>query len=84
MTKAEQTELKIRKLMLENRELMTYIQNIEIEYDVLTDQYMNGNIAGPIGRAQRHLEKLADKHKRKILRNNDKIVKLKQILNNIR
>lgn len=84
MTKAEQTELKIRKLVAENIELTNYIRNIEIEYDILTDQYMNGNIAGPIGRAQRHLEKLADKHKRKILRNNDKIVKLKQILNNIR
>ena len=78
MTRSEKAERKIRKLVDENIELTNYIRNIEVEYDVLTDQYMNGDITAPIGRQQRYLERLSSRHKRRIERNCNKIFKLRQ------
>ena len=60
MTHQEQAYNKIKQLNQEIAELQNYIRNIDTEYEIITDQYMNGDILYDIGKQQRKLMKLKD------------------------
>lgn len=40
---------------------LSLAQEAERQYEILTDQYMNGNILGPIGKQQAKLRRVHDK-----------------------
>lgn len=77
MTRQEQAYNKIQQLNQEIAELQEYIRNIEIEYGIITDQYMNGDIIYDIGKQQRKLMKLRDSHIKNINKNVKEINRLK-------
>lgn len=60
--------LKYRKNASEMTALANTVNNLETEYAVLTDQYMNGNIIFDIGKQQARLKREADKCKRKYMK----------------
>lgn len=49
------TLARVNRLIRERDNCITYMRNIETEYNVLTDQYMNGNISWDIGKEQDRL-----------------------------
>lgn len=53
-----------------------YLYNIETEYEIVTDQYMNGDIKRPIGKYQDKLMREARKIKQRIDSNRHKLMKL--------
>lgn len=77
MTRQEQAYSKIQQLNQEILELQKYIKNIETEYEIITDQYMNGDILYDIGKQQRKLMKLKDNHIKNINRKAKEISRLK-------
>ena len=77
MTRQEQAYNKIQQLNQEILELQKYIKNIETEYEIITDQYMNGDILYDIGKQQRKLMKLKDNHIKNINRKAKEISRLK-------
>lgn len=60
---------KIQQLLVENQQLNATIQELSTEYDILTDQYMDGRIAWNIGGAQRRLTKQIDKLRKRVNKN---------------
>lgn len=62
MTRQEQAYNKVQQLNQEIIELQEYIKNIETEYEIITDQYMNGDILYDIGKQQRKLIKSKENH----------------------
>lgn len=77
MTRQEQAYNKIQQLNQKILELQKYIKNIETEYEIITDQYMNGDILYNIGKQQRKLMKLKDNHIKNINRKAKEISRLK-------
>ena len=77
MTRQEQAYNKIQQLNQKILELQKYIKNIETEYEIITDQYMNGDILYNIGKQQRKLMKLKDNHIKNINRKVKEISRLK-------
>lgn len=77
MTRQEQAYNKIQQLNQEILELQKYIKNIETEYEIITDQYMNGDILYDIGKQQRKLMKLKDNHIKNINKKAKEISRLK-------
>ena len=77
MTRQEQAYNKIQQLSQEIAELLGYVRNIETEYEIITDQYMNGDILYDIGKQQRKLMKLKDNHIKNINRKAKEISRLK-------
>lgn len=77
MTRQEQAYNKIQQLNQKILELQKYIKNIETEYEIITDQYMNGDILYNIGKQQRKLMKLKDNHIKNINREAKEISRLK-------
>lgn len=77
MTRQEQAYNKIQQLNQEIIELQKYIKNIETEYGVITDQYMNGDILYSIGKQQKKLMKLKDNHIKNINKKAKEISRLK-------
>lgn len=77
MIRQEQAIIKIQQLSQEIAELQQYISNIETEYEIITDQYMNGDIIYDIGKQQRKLMKLRDSHIKNINKNVKEINRLK-------
>lgn len=77
MTRQEQAYNKIQQLSQEIAELQGYVRNIETEYEIITDQYMNGDILYNIGKQQRKLMKLKDNHIKNINRKAKEISRLK-------
>lgn len=77
MTRQEQAYNKIQQLSQEIIELQKYITNIETEYEIITDQYMNGDILYDIGKQQRKLMKLKDNHIKNINKKVKEISRLK-------
>lgn len=57
--------------------LQEYVRNIETEYEVITDQYMNGDILYDIGKQQRKLMKLKDSDTKNINKKAKEIIRLK-------
>lgn len=53
-----------------------YLHNIETEYEIVTDQYMNGDIKEPIGKYQDKLMREARKIKQRLDSNSRKLMKL--------
>lgn len=74
MTHQEQAYNKIQQLNQEITELQNYIRNIDTEYEIITDQYMNGDILYDIGKQQRKLMKLKDNHIKNINKKQKKLV----------
>lgn len=68
---------KIQQLYNENQNLQNYIVHLNTEYEIITDQYMNGNITYPIGPQQRKLKSAANKAARQMEKNSELIRKLK-------
>lgn len=77
MTRQEQAYNKIQQLSKEIMELQNYIRNIETEYEIITDQYMNGDILYDIGKQQRKLMNLKGRHVRNITKKSKEINRLK-------
>lgn len=77
LTHQEQAYNKIQQLNQEIAELQNYIRNIDTEYEIITDQYMNGDILYDIGKQQRKLMKLKDNHIKNINRKAKEISRLK-------
>lgn len=77
MTRQEQAYNKIQQLNQEIAELQNYIRNIDTEYEIITDQYMNGDILYDIGKQQRKLMNLKDSHVRNINKKSKEISRLK-------
>lgn len=77
MTRQEQAYSKIQQLNQEILELQKYIKNIETEYEIITDQYMNGDILYDIGKQQSKLMNLKDSHIRNITKKSKEISRLK-------
>ncbi len=76
MTHRENAIIKIQQLVNENQNLSIYIANLNSEYDIITDQYMNGDIPWDVGPQQRKLKRAADKAARQLQKNNETIRKL--------
>ena len=62
----QRTVDKFNRLLRERVELLNDIEMLKGRYSVLTDQYMNGNILGPIGKEQAKIEREIDKRKHRI------------------
>lgn len=77
LTHQEQAYNKIQQLNQEIEELQNYIRNIDTEYEIITDQYMNGDILYDIGKQQRKLMKLKDNHIKNINRKAKEISRLR-------
>lgn len=77
LTHQEQAYNKIQQLNQEIAELQNYIRNIDTEYEIITDQYMNGDILYDIGKQQRKLMKLKDNHIKNINKKAKEISRLK-------
>ena len=77
MTHEEKAKIKIQQLASENQNLNAYVKNLNTEYGIITDQYMNGDIPWDVGSQQRKLKKAADKAERQIQKNNETIRKLR-------
>lgn len=77
MTRQEQAYNKIQQLNQEIAELQGYVRNIETEYGIITDQYMNGDIHYSIGKQQNKLMKLRDSHIKNINKKAKEISRLK-------
>lgn len=77
MTHQEQAYNKIQQLNQETEELQNYIRNIDTEYEIITDQCMNGDILYDIGKQQRKLMKLKDNHIKNINRKAKEISRLR-------
>ena len=60
------TLARVNRLILERDNCITYMRNIETEYNVLTDQYMNGTITWDIGKDQARLMREHNRLKRRL------------------
>lgn len=81
MTRQQQAAVKIQQLLVENQQLNNAIQELDTEYDILTDQYMDGRITWNIGGAQRRLTKQIDKLRKRVNKNLSIIWELKSKYN---
>lgn len=81
MTRQQQAAVKIQQLLVENQQLNNAIQELDTEYDTLTDQYMDGRITWNIGGAQRRLTKQIDKLRKRVNKNLSIIWELKSKYN---
>lgn len=55
---------------------MSLAREAERQYEILTDQYMNGNIPGPIGKHQAKLQRIYNKSVGAVKRYRQKLAKL--------
>ena len=69
-------EKKIEKLNIAIQQDSDYLYNLDTEYDVITDQYMNGDILEPIGRYQNRIKREMDRVSKRLYRNRVKLDKL--------
>ena len=61
---------KFNRLLVEKQQLTEEAERLETDWYVLTDQYMNGNILGPIGKEQNRIKREIEKRNRKVCRIN--------------
>ena len=80
MTRQEQAYNKIQQLSQEIAELQGYVRNIETEYEIITDQYMNGNIDYDIGKEQRAIIKRIKKAEKEYSKLQNDAFKIRQKL----
>lgn len=66
------------KLCNKIQSLKTYIHNLEVDYEVITDQYMNGDISWNVGRYQRRITREIEKSQRKLSVKLKKLSKLEK------
>ena len=58
---------KFNRLLAEKQELLQYMENIQREYNIVTDQYMEGTTGEEsIGKYQNKLMRMYNKHKRRV------------------
>lgn len=69
-------EKKIEKLNIAIQQDSDYLYSLDTEYDVITDQYMNGDILEPVGRYQNKIKREMDKVSKRLYRNKVKLDKL--------
>ena len=61
MTAYEKDMLKIQDLQQEIASLQSYVTNLETEYRVVTDQYMEGVVTADVGKYQNKLKRERDR-----------------------
>ena len=69
-------EKKIEKLNIAIQQDSDYLYSLDTEYDVITDQYMNGDILEPVGRYQNRIKREMDRVSKRLYRNRVKFDKL--------
>lgn len=69
-------EKKIEKLNIAIQQDSDYLDALDTEYEVVTDQYMNGNILEPVGRYQNRIKREMDRVSKRLYRNRVKFDKL--------
>ena len=69
-------EKKIEKLNIAIQQDSNYLDALYTEYDVVTDQYMNGDILEPVGRYQNRIKREMYKVSKRLYRNRVKLEKL--------
>lgn len=69
-------EKKIEKLNIAIQQDSDYLYSLDTEYDVITDQYMNGDILEPVGRYQNRIKREMDRVSKRLYRNRVKLDKL--------
>lgn len=72
---AKLNEVESEMIRLEN-----YCKQWRIEYDILTDQYMNGNIIDDIGKEQRAIVKRIEKAQRQYCKLQQQAYKIREKL----
>lgn len=77
MGRIENAMAKIQTLNTEIEQLNAEILEAERRYNIITDQYMEGIILGPVGKEQNKLHRYADKCRVKIQKNMQEIHRLK-------
>ena len=69
-------EKKIEKLNIAIQQDSNYLDALDTEYEVVTDQYMNGDILEPVGRYQNKIKREMDKVSKRLYRNKVKLDRL--------
>lgn len=80
MINVQKLQAKYQQNCLEMQSLQIMIQNLETEYSVLTDQYMNGNIPWDIGKEQAKLRKQIDVKTNRVVKLHKENCKISQQL----
>lgn len=71
---------KLKSIQSEMVQLQEYCKHLETSYNVLTDQYMNGDILQPVGRQQNKILREIDKVKKKYCKLEMQAYKIRQKL----
>ena len=69
-------EMKIEKLNIAIQQDSDYLDALDTEYKVVTDQYMNGDILEPVGRYQNRIKREMARVSKRLYRNRVKLDKL--------
>lgn len=69
-------EKKIEKLNIAIQQDSDYLYSLDTEYEVVTDQYMNGDILEPVGRYQNRIKREMYRVSKRLYRNKVKLDKL--------
>lgn len=85
MTRIEKARAKFYRLQRENMELKRYIQALETDYNIITDQYMNGDfyVNSNIGSIQRRYNRAIASNQRKLYKNEKEMRRLQCIIGEI-
>ena len=73
--------VKLKKIESDIIDIQEYFKNLQISYEVLTDQYMNGDIIDPIGKEQDRIMRKIDKAQRRYWKLQQQANKIRQKLN---
>ena len=68
--------MKIEKLNIAIQQDSDYLDALDTEYKVVTDQYMNGDILEPVGRYQNRIKREMARVSKRLYRNRVKLDKL--------
>lgn len=80
MINVQKLQDKFQQNCLEMQSLQIMIQNLETEYSVLTDQYMNGNIPWDIGKEQAKLRRQINVKTNRVVKLHKENCKISQLL----
>ena len=73
--------VKLKQIESDIIDIQEYFKNLQISYEVLTDQYMNGDIIDPIGKEQDRIMRKIDKAQRRYWKLQQQANKIRQKLN---
>ena len=73
--------VKLKQIESDIIDIQEYFKNLQISYEVLTDQYMNGDILDPIGKEQDRIMRKIDKAQRRYWKLQQQANKIRQKLN---